>query len=193
MSCWLFRWMGSKLVVIVTFVAYEGSEVGQFHDINRFDGTTTMRHNAAEGPYRGTRWSTMGFVASIEENCAAEVLLPSGAKISGTVYLYPSTAGNETSPCASVKATPAHVNPNPSRLAPILIRTSLAGVPSGAKTTNLTGVLFNGGGSRKSHCARAVSVISTVEAAASLPALGQYCGVKGYSKVGGIYMFNTTL
>src|SRR5579872_4318002 len=98
----------------------------------------------------------MGLVASAEENCAAEVLLPSGAKISGTVYLYPSTAGNETSPCASVKATPAHVNPSPSRLDPMLIRTSLAGVPSGVKTTNLTCVLFKGGGNRKSHCAGAV-------------------------------------
>ena len=135
----------------------------------------------------------MGFVASIEENCVAVALLPSGAKISGTVYLYPSTAGNETWPFASVKATPAHVNPSPSRLDPILIRTSLAGVPSGANTTNLTGVLFKGGGNRKSHCARVVSVTSTVEADASLPALGQYSGVKGNSKVGGIYMFNTTL
>ena len=38
----------------------------------------------------------MGFAASTEENCVAETLLPSGAKTSGTVYLYPSTAGNET-------------------------------------------------------------------------------------------------
>ncbi len=135
----------------------------------------------------------MGFVASVEENCVVEALLPSGAKMSGTVYLYPSMAANETWPYASVKATPAQVNPSPSRLVPILIRTSLAGVPSGARTTNLTGVLFKKGGNWKSHCVRAVSVISTVEAAASLPAFGQYSGVKGYSSVGGLNMFNTTL
>jgi hypothetical protein len=48
-------------------------------------------------------------------------------------------------------------------------------VPSGSKTTNLTSVLFNGGGKEKSQCGEALfNLTSMREAPASALAAGQY-------------------
>ena len=93
MSCWLFRWTGSKLVVLfVTYKSFPGaSEVRQFHHIDslatsvQVEHRTQGRYDCRSGKPSGTslsaRWPAKVQSAQSLGRILTQILAPSLPKL----------------------------------------------------------------------------------------------------------------